>query len=117
MFIPLRGVLTTMANSDRILNSWSLLSYARMKGKMKVGTFINKETGEAFKAPYFVGADGSVTMISFSQNLGELTPAEIKARQNELQVVEACDENGTPYKTPKLCKAGTLNGEDVDLDL
>ena len=40
-----------MANTAQnvgIKNSWSLLSFARAHGRMKVAPFVNKETGEAF---------------------------------------------------------------------
>lgn len=91
--------------------SWSLVAFARTHGKMKVGAFVNKDTGEAFKSCMFVGADNNVTaVVNFSSNLGELTPAEIANMKDELQVVQL--ESGT-YK---LCRASSL-WEDVDLGL
>lgn len=100
-------------NNRKPVNSWSLTTFARNHGKMKIGSFVNKETGEVFKAPYFVNpTDNSVTMISFSSKLGELSAQEIAQRQHELQVCQYED-----MKTLKLCKAGILNGEDVELDL
>lgn len=94
-----------------IKNSWSLVAFARTNGKMKVAPFVNKETGEAFKSCMFVDNDGNVTkVVNFSSKLGELTPAEIASRKDELQVVEL--ESGTF----KLCKTGST-WEDVDLGL
>ena len=103
-----------MANTAQnvgIKNSWSLLSFARAHGRMKVAPFVNKETGEAFKSCAFVGSDGATTLVAFSSNLGELTPQQIAAQKNSLQVVEL--ESGTF----KLCKQGNSSWEDVDLGL
>ena len=103
-----------MANTAQnvgIKNSWSLLSFARAHGKMKVAPFVNRETGEAFKSCAFVDSDGATTLVAFSSNLGELTPQQISAQKDSLQVVEL--ESGT-YK---LCKQGASSWEDVDLGL
>ena len=103
-----------MANTVQnvgIKNSWSLLSFARAHGKMKVAPFVNKETGEAFKSCAFINSDGATTLVAFSSNLGELTPQQIADRKNSLQVVEL--ESGT-YK---LCNQGNNSWEEVDLGL
>lgn len=103
-----------MANTAQnvgIKNSWSLLSFARAHGKMKVAPFVNRETGEAFRSCAFVDSDGATTLVAFSSNLGELTPQQIAAQKNSLQVVEL--ESGT-YK---LCKQGNSSWEDVDLGI
>lgn len=98
------------ANNVGIKNSWSLMSFARSHGKMQVAPFVNKDTGEAFKSCVFTDPDDqSRTFVSFSSNLGELTPQEIKDRKDSLQVVEL--ETGTF----KLCNVGADNWEDVDL--
>ena len=103
-----------MANTAQnvgIKNSWSLISFARAHGKMKVAPFVNKETGEAFKSCAFVNSDNDVTLVAFSSNLGELTPQQIKEQKDSLQVVEL--ESGTF----KLCKQGNSTWENVDLGL
>ena len=100
-----------MATSNiGIKNSWSLISFAKAHGRMKVAPFVNKETGECFKSCAFLNGDG-ITLVAFSSNLGELTPAQIAAQKDELQVVQL--ESGT-YK---LCKAGHDTWEDVDLGI
>ena len=101
-----------MATSNiGIKNSWPLISFAKSHGKMKVAPFVNKETGECFKSCAFLDSKGGITLVAFSSKLGELTPAEIAAQKNDLQVVQL--ESGT-YK---LCKAGHDTWEDVDLGL
>jgi hypothetical protein len=91
--------------------SWSLVAFARTHGKMKVGAFVNKDTGEAFKSCMFVGADNNVTaVVNFSSNLGELTPQQIASMKDDLQVVQL---NSGTYK---LCKNGST-WEEVDLGL
>lgn len=100
-----------MATSNiGIKNSWPLISFAKAHGRMKVAPFVNKETGECFKSCAFLKGD-SITLVAFSSKLGELTPAEIAAQKDELQVVQL--ESGT-YK---LCKAGHDTWEDVDLGI
>lgn len=100
-----------MATNVGIKNSWSLVDFAKAHGQMKVtNELTNSNTGETFKSCAFV--DGSaVTLVGFSSNLGELSPAQIKAQKDELQVVEL--ESGS-YK---LCKRGTDSWESVDLGL
>ena len=101
-----------MATSNiGIKNSWSLISFAKTHGRMKVAPFVNKKTGEAFKSCAFLGAEGEVTLVAFSSNLGELTPKQIAAQKDDLQVVQL--ESGS-YK---LCKTGHDTWEDVDLGL
>ena len=92
--------------------SWSLVAFARANGKMKVGSFVNKDTGEAFKSCIFVDGNNTVTKgVNFSSKLGELTPAQIASQKDDLQVVEL--ESGTF----KLCKKGNDTWADVDLGL
>ena len=103
--------MATTATTVGIKNSWSLISFAKTHGRMKVAPFVNKETGECFKSCAFLGSDGEVTLVAFSSKLGELTPKHIAAQKDDLQVVQL--ESGT-YK---LCKAGHDTWEDVDLGL
>lgn len=79
---------------------------------MKVtNDLVNSQTGETFKSCAFVGTEGAVTLVGFSSTLGELTPRQIAAQKDSLQVVELKSGN---YK---LCKAGADSWEDVDLGL
>ena len=103
--------MSTTATTVGIKNSWSLISFARTHGRMKVAPFVNKDTGEAFKSCAFLSSEGEVTLVAFSSKLGELTPAQIAAQKDDLQVVQL--ESGS-YK---LCKAGHDTWEDVDLGL
>ena len=91
--------------------SWSLISFARTHGKMKVAPFVNKKTKECFKSCVFINSGGEITLVAFSSNLGELTPKQIAAQKNDLQVVEL--ESGSF----KLCKVGKDSWEDVDLGI
>lgn len=97
------------ATNVGIKNSWSLLAFARMKGKMQVGQFANKESGEEFKSCIFTDTEGNKCFVAFSSKLGELSPAEIAAQKDKLQVVEL--ESGN-YS---LCKVGQNSWEDVNL--
>ena len=103
--------MVTTATEVGIKNSWSLISFAKTHGKMKVAPFVNRETGECFKSCAFIDSDEVITLVAFSSKLGELTPAEIAAQKDNLQVVQL--ESGTF----KLCKAGNGSWEDVDLGL
>ena len=103
--------MATTATTVGIKNSWSLISFAKAHGRMKVAPFVNKETGECFKSCAFLGSDGEVTLVAFSSKLGELTPKQIAEQKDDLQVVQL--ESGS-YKR---CKTGHDTWEDVDLGL
>ena len=104
-----------MANTAQnvgIKNSWSLLAFAKSHGKMQVGEFANKETGETFKSCIFTNPeDSSRCFVAFSSKMGELSPKEIAEQKDELQVVEL--ESGN-YS---LCRQGANAWEDVNLDI
>lgn len=95
-----------------IVDSWSLLSFAQAHGKAQVGSFehTDEETGEVKKFKSMVFTDPETnhrTFVSFSSNLGVLTPAQISAQKDSLQVVEL---EGGHYS---LCKQGANAWEDV----
>lgn len=69
-----------------ILQSWSLLEFAKNYVKMQVGDFVNSNTGKEFKSCMFLKEDGSYDYVGFHSQLGELTPAEITKRKKELKV-------------------------------
>lgn len=98
-------------SNNNIKNSWSLIAFAKKFGpKMQVGEFVNKETGEDFKSCIFTNGE-TRTFVAFSSKMGVLSPREIAAKKNELQVVQL--ESGH-YS---LCKQGENTWEDVDLGL
>lgn len=101
--------MANTANQVGIKNSWSLMSFAKMKGKMQVGEFTNSESGDKFKSCIFTDTEGNRTFVSFSSNMGALTPSEIVAQKNNLQVVQL--ESGN-YS---LCKQGDSSWVDVEL--
>lgn len=101
--------MATTAHNVGIKNSWSLLAFARMKGKMQVGEFVNKETGDTFKSCIFTDADNNRSFVAFSSKLGELTPREIAEQKDNLQVVQL--ESGN-YS---LCRQGENSWVDVAL--
>lgn len=107
-----------MANNNSpvmqgIKNSWSLVAFARSHGKMQVGEFVNKESGELFKSCIFTDPNdaSSRCFVAFSSKLGVLTPKEIADKKDELQVVEL--ESGH-YS---LCMQGANSWENVDLGI
>lgn len=98
-----------MSQDSKIINSMSLMAFASKHGKMQVGEFVNAKTAECFTSCIFTKDDAKV-FVGFSSNLGVLTPAQIAAQKDSLQVVEL--ESGS-YK---LCKQGENTWQDVDLD-
>ena len=103
--------MATTAVNVGIKNSWSLISFAKLHGRMKVAPFVNSETGTPFKSCAFIDSENNVTLVAFSSKLGELSPAEIVNQKDNLQVVQL--ESGSF----KLCKKGENNWEDVNLGL
>lgn len=93
------------------------MAFARMRGpKMQVGNFTNGKTGDKFKSCIFTNNEGTATFVSFSNNLGVLTPQQIAAQKDELQVVELETEGYEDHHF-SLCKKGENNWETVDLGL
>ena len=104
--------MANVAQNVGIKNSWSLLAFAKSHGKMQVGEFANKETGETFKSCIFTNPeDNSRCFVAFSSKMGALTPREIVEQKDSLQVVEL--ESGN-YS---LCKQGANAWKDVELGL
>ena len=97
-----------------IKKAWSLIDFVKTHGgKFQVGDFTNKEDGEEFKS--CIVSDGtpeSRCFVAFSSKLGELTPEEITAQKDSLQVVQF-EESGHYC----LCKKSENSWEDVDLGL
>lgn len=104
-----------MAQSNTIKNSWSLLSFAKEFGpKMQVGEFVNSDTGDKFKSCIFT-KDDTRTFVAFSSNLGVLSPRQIAAQKDDLQVVLCETKDGEDMYS--LCHQGQNSWEDVDLEL
>ena len=108
-----------MADStNNIKNSWGLVAFARMKGKMQLGTFtsVDKTTGETqtYKSCIFTDPSGNRTFARFSSNLGEMTSQQIIADKDNLQIVERTKDNGEGTCFI-LCKQGANSWEDVEL--
>lgn len=105
--------MATTAQNVGIKNSWSLMAFAKSHGRMQVGEFVNKETNETFKSCIFTDpADqNNKTFVAFSSKMGELTPQEIAAKKDSLQVVEL--ESGHF----SLCNQGANSWQDVELGI
>ena len=103
--------MSTRPTHQGIKNSWSLLAFARSHGKMQIGSFTNSDTGDKFRSCIFTDNEGNHCFVAFSSKLGELTPSQIAAQKDRLQVVQL--ESGN-YS---LCRQGTNTWRDVDLGL
>ena len=98
-----------------VINSYSWSSFKALKGTPKYATgLINGNSGDeftalAFEHPTERTSDGkpSVCFVSFAQKLGVLTPQQLKARINELQIVENEEHRFT------LCEMGENSGWEV----
>lgn len=102
-----------MAQSKTIKNSWSLIAFAREFGpKMQVGKFVNSDTGDKFKSCIFTNG-ATRTFVAFSSNLGVLSPRQIAAQKDDLQVVLCETKDGEDMYS--LCHQGQNSWEDVDL--
>lgn len=104
-----------MAQSKTIKNSWSLIAFAREFGpKMQVGEFVNSESGETFKSCIFTNG-ATRTFVAFSSKLGVLSPRQIAAQKDDLQVVLCETKDGEDMYS--LCHQGQNSWKDVDLEL
>lgn len=102
-----------MADStNNIKNSWGLVAFARMKGKMQLGTF--EKDGETYKSCIFTDPSGNRTFARFSTKLGEMSAQQIVEEKDNLQIVERTKDNGDGTCFI-LCRQGANNWADVDL--
>ena len=91
-------------SSIHIVSVTPLLEFAKLHGKMKVTKELtNPHTGKMFKSCAFIDANGRVTLVGFSTEIGELTPFQISEQKNYLQVVEL--SNGMLKLTRKPSKS------------
>ncbi len=102
-----------MANTaNGIKNSWSFVSFAREHGGVKYANVTNKQTGEPFDC-LAAGEGDNIIFITFSRNLGHLTPQEVVAQKNDLQVVLCETEKGNDMYA--LCKKGQGGWQSLDI--
>lgn len=105
-----------MANNNSqkrtIKESWSLVAFVKSHGgKLHVGEFTSSADGEIFHSCIVDdGTRDNRCFVAFSSNLGELTPREIAAQKDTLQVVQFKESDNYC-----LCKDGNGAWEDVDL--
>lgn len=102
-----------MANTaNNIKNSWSFVAFAREHGGVKYANVPNKQTGEMFDC-LAAGSGDDMIFISFSRNLGHLSPAEVVAQKNDLQVVLCETAQGKDMYA--LCKKGTNSWQELNI--
>lgn len=108
-----------MSNTSNILNSWSLLAFAKSHGKMKVASLSKTDdqgNTRTWKSCVFENpSDGNLCFVSFSRNLGELSPRQISEQKSDLQVVKCLTKEGNEMYS--LCRKGESSWQDVDLGL
>lgn len=100
-----------------IVNSWSVKGFRNERGAMKIaGPFVNSETGETYKSLAFEHPTkkddqgrNEVCFVSFSKKLGELNAEQLKARHQDLQIVE--NEEGRF----SICEKGESSWVEVDI--
>lgn len=90
-----------------IVNSWPLLEFAKLKGKMQLATYSNSKTGQVFKYCLFTDSEGNQCTVDFDKGLGELSVWEIQEHKKDLFVEQMRD--GKLY----LKKYTTLNNPPV----
>ena len=116
--------METINNSERIINSWSLIAFARTFGRdMAVGTCKTSE-GVEFPACSFT-KEGKRVLVHFGKSLeGGLTFEEIASKRDELQVVQLnVPEDILANRTAKgvqlesyiLCKMGENSWKGGDI--
>jgi hypothetical protein len=120
---------TTNNNSEsNIINRMSFKNFFIKFGKrLRLADFVNKETGESFSMLAF-GTSANpkeLTYVGFSQNLGELTSAEINREKDNLQIIQLRvnpevlarrKAEGRQLESYKVCRVGEMSWEEVELD-
>lgn len=107
---------TKAFNGDyEIVDSMTLLAFARSHGKMQLGKFsqADPETNETkeWQSLIFTDSEGQRTFVSVSQKLGTLTPQFLLDNYRELQVIKGNTGN---YM---VCRQGDNSWETIELPL
>ena len=71
-----------------VTKGWTLVSFARIHGRMQVGYFVDSKNGNLVRRCLFTNKDGVQTYVSFGVYLENVTVEEIVASKNELFVVQ-----------------------------
>lgn len=105
---------TKAFNSDyEIVDSMSLLAFAKSKGTMQLGKFsqANESTGDIqeWQSLIFTNDKGERVFVSISEKLGTITSKYLVDNFRELQVIEG---NSGKFM---LCKVGENSWETVQL--
>ena len=100
-------------NNSGVLNSWSFVEFSHKFAKLKYAKSLVNKAGEKFTSLVGVSTEGDYTFINFSNNLGVLTPAELKEKKDSLQVVLNTGAKGQKVYT--LCNRGANSWEDIDI--
>lgn len=82
--------------STNIVQSWSLLDFAREYGKPKLAHCKNRNTEEEFTCIAF-GNDPNILFVAFSPEIGELTVQEIIEKKYQLKVAKQVKEGKENY--------------------
>ena len=96
-----------------IIDRWDLVEFKNLNGKCRVGTF-RRDNGETFTAVTF-GEAPNWKIVYFSEKVGVLTPAEIVAQKDDLQVILRDSQTEPGKQVYSLCRKGNVDLEDVDL--
>lgn len=117
-----------MNTESNIIDRTSLKNFFIKFGKkLRLAECVNKETGEAFTMLAFGTSPKKeeLTYVGFSQNLGELSPAQINKEKDNLQVVQLRvspdilarrKAEGRQLESYKLCRVGEMSWKEVELD-
>lgn len=98
-----------------IVDSMSLLAFARSHGKMQLGKFSDTDetSGEVseWQSLIFTDDAGTRTFVSVSEKLGTITPQFLLDNYRDLQVIKG---NSGKYM---VCKVGQNSWETIELPL
>ena len=100
-------------NNSGVLNSWSFVEFSHKFTKLKYAKNLVNKAGERFTSLVAIDDAGNYTFINFSKKLGVLTPAELKERKQDLQVVLNTGADSQEVYT--LCNKGANTWEDIDI--
>jgi len=109
--------MNTKAHNENyeIVDSMSLLAFARSHGRMQLGKFsqADEQTGEVneWQSLIFTNDAGERTFVSISEKLTPITSKYVVENHAQLQVIKG---NSGKYM---LCKQGNDSWESIDLPL
>ena len=113
----------TNNSNSRVIKGWDFKAFRNNYGEVRRPRYVNSQTNTEFTKLAFEKKDSTGwCFVGWSQEMGELTNEELKAKVDELRIVQLevpeeeiarRKEAGLQLETYKVCEKGNYNQWEV----